>query len=30
MIHNNAAVMSVLFLIFGVILVGDAVGIIWG
>jgi hypothetical protein len=30
MIHNNTAVMSVLFLIFGVILVGDAIGIIWG
>jgi len=30
MVHNNTAVMSVLFLIFGVILVGDAVGIIWG
>ena len=30
MIQNNTAVMSVLFLIFGVILVGDAIGIIWG
>jgi len=30
MIHNNTAVMSVLLLVFGVVLVGDAVGIIWG
>ena len=30
MIQNNTAVMSVLFLVFGVILVGDAIGIIWG
>ncbi len=30
MIQNNSAVMSVLLLVFGVILVGDAIGIIWG
>ena len=30
MIRNNTAVMSVLFLIFGVILVGDAIGILFG
>jgi threonine/homoserine/homoserine lactone efflux protein len=30
LIQNNSAVMSVLLLVFGVILVGDAIGIIWG
>jgi hypothetical protein len=30
MIRNNTAVMSVLFLVFGVILVGDAIGILFG
>jgi threonine/homoserine/homoserine lactone efflux protein len=30
MIRNNTAVMSVLLLVFGVILIGDAIGIIWG
>ncbi len=30
MIRNNAAVMSVLLLVFGAILVGDAISIIWG
>jgi len=30
LIQNNTAVMSVLFLVFGVILLGDAIAIIWG